>query len=92
MQPLHAVPSHYFNVTPFGLDHLCRHFYNIESNWSAGPYFTLEWLGRLVSADSLVGSERWAEMLAILRDFDDALTHEQRRFCAGAVSFFGKKA
>ena len=25
MQPLHQAPHHYFNVTPFGLDHLCRH-------------------------------------------------------------------
>ena len=92
MQPLHAVPSHYFNVTPFGLDYLCRDFDKIDSDWSAGPYFTLEWIGRLVSADSLVGADRWAQMLAILNEFDNALSHEQRRFCAGAVSFLGKKA
>ncbi|MEO8695225.1 MAG: methyltransferase domain-containing protein [Acidimicrobiales bacterium] len=92
MQPLHAVPSHYFNVTPFGLDYLCRNFDKVESDWSAGPYFTLEWLGRLVSADALVGADRWAQMLATLHDFDNALSHEQRRFCAGAVSFLGKKS
>lgn len=24
MQPIHQAPTHYFNITPFGLQHLCR--------------------------------------------------------------------
>jgi SAM-dependent methyltransferase len=91
MQPLHAVPSHYFNVTPFGLDYLCRNFDKVESDWSAGPYFTIEWFGRLVSAETFVGAQQWAELLATLCDFDNALSHEQRRLFAGGVSFLGRR-
>lgn len=46
MQPLHQDPWHYFNVTPHGLDHLCRHLDVIEK----GAFGTLadqfEWMLR----------------------------------------------
>lgn len=30
LQPVHQAPRHYFNVTPFGLAHLCRRFEIVE--------------------------------------------------------------
>ena len=45
LQPVHAFPSHYFNMTRMGVDHLCRHFTRIASGVQRHQYpsFALGW-------------------------------------------------
>jgi SAM-dependent methyltransferase len=46
LQPLHAYPNHYFNMTLPGLEHLCGSFHKIESGVQPHQYpsFALRWL------------------------------------------------
>lgn len=46
MQPVHMAPIHFFNVTPFGLAHLCRRFEVVESGAFGRLDDQLEWWGR----------------------------------------------
>ncbi len=45
-QPVHQAPVHYFNVTPFGLAHLCRELDIVEQGTVGGFVDTLAWICR----------------------------------------------
>ena len=85
MQPLHAVPSHYFNVTIYGLEYLLRDWVVEESGTFTGLHDTFEWLGRCVSAEEKIGSERLGQALEILAEIDEKTTPEELRPIAGSV-------
>ncbi len=85
MQPLHAVPSHYFNVTIFGLQHLLRDWDIVESGTFTGLHDTVEWMGRCVSADQKVDPGRLRLMLDILAEIDQKTSPEELRPIAGSV-------
>jgi len=46
LQPVHAYPNHYFNMTKQGLEYLCSEFEKIESGvqFHQFPSFTLNWI------------------------------------------------
>lgn len=46
LQPVHQAPVHYFNVTPFGLAHLCRHLDIVEQGTVGGFVDTIVWICR----------------------------------------------
>lgn len=46
MQPVHMPPIHFFNITPFGLAHLCRRFDVVEQGAFGGLADTFDWLCR----------------------------------------------
>lgn len=85
MQPLHAVPSHYFNVTIYGLEYLLRDWDLEESGTFTGLHDTFEWLGRCVSAEQKIGPERLGQALEILAEIDAKTTPEELRPIAGSV-------
>jgi SAM-dependent methyltransferase len=85
MQPLHAVPSHYFNVTIYGLEYLLRDWDLEESGTFTGLHDTFEWLGRCVSAEQKIGPERLGQALEILAEIDAQTTPEELRPIAGSV-------
>jgi len=85
MQPLHAVPSHYFNVTIYGLEYLLRDWNLEESGTFTGLHDTFEWLGRCVSAEQKIGPERLGQALEILAEIDAKTTAEELRPIAGSV-------
>lgn len=88
MQPLHQDPWHYFNVTPHGLDHLCRDLDIIEK----GAFGTLadqfDWMLREVDADPAIANRIVALAAAIDADGVDAA---HRRRVASAVSVLAVK-
>lgn len=88
MQPLHQDPWHYFNVTPHGLDHLCRGLDIIEK----GAFGTLadqfDWMLREVGAEPDVANRIVALAAAIDADGVDA---EHLRRVASAVSVLAVK-
>ncbi len=91
MQPLHAVPSHYMNVTPFGIEYLCRDLECLESGTFGGLEMTFEWFGRLIGASEKIGDERVAAVLATLRDLDEQMDEDELRHLASAVYLLGRK-
>jgi glycosyltransferase involved in cell wall biosynthesis/SAM-dependent methyltransferase/uncharacterized protein YbaR (Trm112 family) len=91
MQPLHAVPSHYMNVTPHGIAHLCRNLEVLESGTFGGLAVTMEWIAQLANADERLGAERLGDLLASLRHLDDQLSPEELDQFASAVYLLGRK-
>ncbi|MFM7062289.1 MAG: glycosyltransferase [Actinomycetes bacterium] len=91
MQPLHAVPSHYMNITPFGLDHLCRDLEVLDRGVFGGLAETLRWIGYLVDADEKLGADRFETVLSGLRDLDARLTPDELRQTASAVYVVARK-
>lgn len=91
MQPLHAVPSHYMNVTPHGIAHLCRNLEVLESGTFGGLAVTFEWIAQLANADERLGAERLGDLLASLRHLDDQLSPEELDQFASAVYLLGRK-
>jgi uncharacterized protein YbaR (Trm112 family) len=85
-QPLHAVPSHYFNVTPFGAEHLFRGWRSVNVDWFGGVLDTVEWWGRLVGLEHKWSAEQRAALSDLLRKFDDSLSYDELRFFASAVA------
>ncbi|MBM3661608.1 MAG: methyltransferase domain-containing protein [Actinobacteria bacterium] len=85
MQPLHAVPSHYFNVTIFGLEYLLRDWDLRESGTFTGLHDTFEWMGRCVSAEEKIGRERLQLALEVLAEIDEKTPSEELRPIAGSV-------
>lgn len=46
LQPVHQAPRHFFNVTPFGLAHLCRRLEVLEQGTVGGFVEMLAWICR----------------------------------------------
>ena len=46
LQPVHAYPNHYYNMTKSGLENLCSNFIHLDSGVKAhqSPAFTLNWI------------------------------------------------
>lgn len=50
LQPVHQAPRHFFNVTPFGLAHLCRSLEVVEQGTVGGFVEMLGWICREAGA------------------------------------------
>ena len=59
LQPVHQAPWHFFNITPFGLAHLCQRFDVVAVEQFGSIVEQWEWIGREAGADeALTASER----------------------------------
>jgi uncharacterized protein YbaR (Trm112 family) len=91
MQPLHAVPSHYMNITPFGLDHLCVALDRRDGGVFGGLDDTFAWFARVIDADRKLDADRLASVRRTLQDLDAAMSPAELRMVASAVWFEGLK-
>ena len=57
MQPLHAVPYHFFNMTPWGVRRLFECCEVLECDWFGELSGTVEWLARAVGLPAKVDPE-----------------------------------
>ena len=85
MQPLHAAPHHYFNITPHGSALLFADWNVTSTGVFGGLAITTKWLFQLVNADSKIGSERAALVLDTLNELDSQLSEHELGFLASAV-------
>lgn len=90
LQPVHQAPWHFFNVTPFGLAHLCRAFEPDRVEQFGSLVDQWEWIGREAGTEVLTAQER-AQMRAILGKVEGAMTPERRWNTASGVRFVGRK-
>ena len=83
-QPIHMPPDHYFNITPFGLRHLCRHL-DIVDGGTLGYLSDLwEWISRELELSKVLGRRAVARQVAELRRVDNEGDPDVRsRFCSG---------
>ena len=82
-------PHHYFNVTIYGLRHLCRQLDIIET----GAFGTLaenwNWIGREAGGHLTLGEPEFARIQRAMERLDNAMTPEQKQVTAPAVSLLG---
>jgi glycosyltransferase involved in cell wall biosynthesis/SAM-dependent methyltransferase len=91
MQPLHAVPYHYFNMTPWGAEELFRSCEILETDWFGDLSFTVDWLMRSVNLDRKVGSRRMRKLAAQFVKMDALVSHEELRPAASGVYVIARK-
>jgi hypothetical protein len=85
MQPLHAVPYHFFNMTPWGVERLFQGCEIIESQTFGPLSDTVDWLMRAVGLPQKVGTERVRAIVDELRDLDQFVSPADLRPAASAV-------
>jgi SAM-dependent methyltransferase len=91
MQPLHAVPYHYFNMTPWGVEQLFEGLEVLESGWFGDLSFTVDWL---MQSAELSASVPQAELDAIvdrLKGWDSLIDAERLKRVASGVYLVVRK-
>jgi SAM-dependent methyltransferase/uncharacterized protein YbaR (Trm112 family) len=85
MQPLHAVPYHFFNITPHGAALLFDEW-NVERTGTFGGLAdTMGWFFRLLDADAKIGPDETTAVLQSLTRLDSQLTADALDYVASAV-------
>jgi SAM-dependent methyltransferase/uncharacterized protein YbaR (Trm112 family) len=85
MQPLHAVPYHFFNITPHGAALLFAGWEVRDTGVFGGLQSTLTWFFQLVGANRKLGEARAQAVLDTLADLDGQLSSSELEFVASAV-------
>lgn len=85
MQPVHAVPYHYFNVTPWGAQELFSSCEVLECSWFGNLSATVEWLANSAGLPGRVPQKQLDRVVKTLRRFDEHVTYEHLRGIASGV-------
>lgn len=91
MQPLHAVPFHFFNTTAWGLERLFNEFEVIKVTHEGHLADTLEWFYKTTRLKENGFSEKVEQLLALARQLDTHITHDEMKSFASYVTLLGKR-
>ncbi len=79
MQPLHAAPYHYFNMTAWGIQELFKSCSIVECDYYDGLAGTVEWMLRSVGAHRTVSDVEFAAVIDGVRAMETKLSHADIR-------------
>jgi SAM-dependent methyltransferase len=85
MQPLHAVPFHFYNITPHGAKLLFGDWSNLQIGSFGGLGDTMRWFFRLVGAEEKIGHERATEVVDRLDELDTKMSGEELAMLSSGV-------
>lgn len=91
LQPLHAVPYHFFNMTLWGVEELFRTCEIVEADWFGELSTTVEWLLRSVNVHSKVSAERFDAIVREFRKLDALISHDDLKPAASGVFLVVRK-
>jgi hypothetical protein len=91
MQPLHAVPSHFFNMTTWGVQTLFAGCEVLECDWFGDLSTTVEWLTQTSGLSAKVDPAELGALLDRFRSYDALVSHEELRGVASAVYLVAQK-
>jgi glycosyltransferase involved in cell wall biosynthesis/SAM-dependent methyltransferase len=91
MQPLHAVPYHYFNMTPWGVEELFGSCEVLEIDWFGELSFTVDWLLRSVNLHEKLPPDRLRHLTDEFRALDHLVSHQELRTAASGVHLVVRK-
>jgi glycogen(starch) synthase len=91
MQPLHAVPYHFFNMTTWGVQELFSSCEILECDWFGELSTTVDWLVRAVGLPAKVAPAELAELTERFRSYDALVSHDDLRPAASAVYLVARK-
>jgi len=91
MQPLHAVPYHFFNMTTWGVQRLFEGCEILECDWFGDISTTIEWIIRSVNLPAKLDPAELETMLERFRSYDALVSHDELRPAASAVYLVARK-
>jgi hypothetical protein len=91
MQPLHAVPFHFFNMTTWGVQRLFEGCEILECDWFGDVSTTVEWILRSVNLPAKLDPAELDAMLERFRSYDTLVSHDELRPAASAVYLVARK-
>jgi SAM-dependent methyltransferase len=91
VQPLHAAPFHFFNMTPAGLAELFAGCETIESGWFGGLAGTVEWLMASAGLPDKVPPARLGRIVDEMRSLDRLISEEELKSVASGVYLVVRK-
>ncbi|MGD9798467.1 MAG: methyltransferase domain-containing protein [Acidimicrobiia bacterium] len=86
MQPLHAVPFHFFNITPHGARLLFEGFEQVDISSFGGLGETMRWFFRLLDGEGRLGPDAAGQVLGALDRLDAELTERELAMVSSAVA------
>jgi ubiquinone/menaquinone biosynthesis C-methylase UbiE len=90
LQPVHAVPHHYFNMTVAGVRELFPGCEEVESGWFGSLATTVDWMLD-VSGVKAADAQRSAEVVSALRKLDRKVSYEKLESIASGVFLVVRK-
>jgi Methyltransferase domain len=91
MQPLHAVPYHFFNTTAWGLERLFSEFVIQEITHQGVLAQTLEWFYRLTELRQKGFGAKVDQVLSLARELDENITREELKSFSSYVTLLAYK-
>ena len=91
MQPIHAVPSHYFNATPWGIEELFRQMDIVDVSWFGDLSFTIDWLFKASGVTAKVDPGEYADLMERIKSFDKLVSYEDLKSVASGVAVHAVK-
>lgn len=91
MQPLHAVPYHYFNMTPWGAEELFKTCDIVTTGWFGGLSLTVESLMRSVSLDTRLPEDEFRAAVNAIARHDHLVSHQDLRAAAAGIYLVARK-
>jgi hypothetical protein len=85
LQPVHAVPHHYFNMTTAGVRELFPGCEVVDEGWFGPPSVTVEWMLRAAGLEGKVPRRKLDRIVSGLRELDALVTHDDLQAVASGV-------
>ncbi len=91
LQPLHAVPYHFFNMTLWGVEELFADCEIVAADWFGPLSETISWLLDAAGLTQKVPTERLEHIRSEFRQFDEVISHQDLKPVAGGVHIAARK-
>ena len=91
LQPLHAVPYHFFNMTLWGVEMLFKDCEIVASDWFGPLSDTVAWLLDAAGLTAKVAPDRLERIRSEFREFDALISHDELKPVASGVHIAARK-
>jgi SAM-dependent methyltransferase len=91
MQPLHAVPFHFFNTTAWGLAELLKPFELLEIRHEGQLHQTLSWIYGLTKLRDKGLGQQVDDLIARVKELDEHITREELKSFASFIAITARK-
>lgn len=94
MQPLHAVPFHFFNTTPWGIEELFRKagLATASVEWFGPLSGSVRWYLEASGGKQALSAAEYLTFMDLLEKVDTSISYERLKPVASAVAYWGVKA
>ena len=91
LQPLHAVPFHFFNMTLWGVQELFSSCELLASNWFGPLSETVIWLLAVANLTDRIPAAQLERIRSDFESFDELMSHDDLKGVAGGVHIAVRK-